>query len=177
MSSAISLRALLIDNYDSYTYNLFQLLYTTSGLRPFVFQNDSPWNEIEEILPMIDFVVISPGPGRPEVEKDFGVCRKLLEGGYQVLGVCLGLQGLAYVNGGKIVHAEKPMHGQISKINVLGNCEMFHGFPEFFDAVRYNSLVVAYPVPDSLVVTAVAENGEIMGLSHKTFPIHTVRCF
>ena len=165
--SFMSLQCLLIDNYDSYTYNLYQAVYRSTGLCPLVLYNDCPWSSVSSLLSQVDFIVLSPGPGRPENKQDFGVCEQLLrQEEVPVLGVCLGLQGLGYVYGAKIVHAEKPMHGQLSKVFFKRECVLFEGMEQGFTAVRYNSLVVdRNSVPDSLVITAWSESGEVMGLS------------
>src|SRR6266536_3084919 len=109
-------RTLLIDNYDSYTYNLFQQLWAQNGCEPIVVRNDEcPWDELARLD--VHNAVISPGPGRPELPGDFGVCRDLLANApFPVLGVCLGHQGIAVAYGGGTVRAPVVMHGRLSRI-------------------------------------------------------------
>ncbi|WP_328594246.1 aminodeoxychorismate synthase component I [Actinomadura macrotermitis] len=160
---------LLIDNYDSYTYNLFQLLAAVNGIPPVVFHNDDPrLPELE--LRDFDSIVISPGPGRPQAGRDLGhVTRLLEEARAPVLGVCLGHQALAHMEGGDVVPALLPRHGHLTVVRHDGD-GLFEGIPQNFRAVRYHSLVVAEPLPDSLVATAWAEDGMVMGLRHKHLP-------
>jgi para-aminobenzoate synthetase len=160
------MRTLLIDNYDSFTFNLFHLLGEVNGDEPIVVRNDElPWEEIAA-LP-VDNVVISPGPGRPEHERDVGVSLEALRRArVPVLGVCLGHQALAYVTGGAIDHAPEVMHGRLSEVHHDGR-GLFAGVPQAFAAVRYHSLVVA-DVPAGLRVTAWTSDGVVMGLEHQS---------
>ncbi|GMH37899.1 hypothetical protein BSKO_05783 [Bryopsis sp. KO-2023] len=143
-------RTLLIDNYDSYTYNLFQVLAEVSGDTPVVVRNDEKsLEEVKELVKnlAIDNIVISPGPGTPEREEDIGVCKDLFRAfpHIPILGVCLGHQVLASVHGGKIVRAPEPVHGRVSEISHDGHA-LFKGMPSGVDAglevVRYHSLMV-----------------------------------
>jgi para-aminobenzoate synthetase len=163
------MRLLLIDNYDSFTYNLFQLLAGATGEAPVVVRNDAvPLAELGR--GEFDGVVISPGPGRPDRRADFGACREVILGAeVPVLGVCLGHQGIATAFGGGVVRAE-PVHGRATWISQAG-APMFAGLPERFRAVRYHSLVVAEPLPDCLRATAWSEDGAVMALSHRERPI------
>ena len=135
------MRTLLIDNYDSYTFNLFHLLGEVNGEEPIVVRNDElSWDEIVGLAP--DNVVISPGPGRPERPRDAGVSLEVLRRAeVPVLGVCLGHQALAYASGGTIEHAREVMHGRLSPIRHDAST-LFAGIPQGFLAVRYHSLVV-----------------------------------
>jgi para-aminobenzoate synthetase len=163
-----AMRTLLIDNYDSFTFNLFHLLGEVNGDEPIVVRNDElPWADLAA-LP-VDNVVISPGPGRPERKRDVGVSLDVLRRArVPVLGVCLGHQALAYVTGGAIEHAPEVMHGRLSAIHHDGR-GLFAGIPQGFPAVRYHSLVVG-ACPADLHVTAWTPDGVVMGLEHRTRP-------
>ena len=163
---------LLIDNYDSFTFNLAQYLGEL-GAPPLVRRNDEvSIEEIERMQPQR--IVISPGPGRPE---DAGVTvetiRKL---GPRIplLGVCLGHQGIGLAFGGNVVRAGELMHGKVSAVHHDGR-GVFKGVSQPFTAGRYHSLVVAEPVPDQLEISARTDDGTIMGLRHRTAPIHGVQ--
>ena len=166
-------RTLLIDNYDSYTFNLFHLLGQVNGEEPVVVANDErPWEELEELG--FDNVVISPGPGRPEHPRDVGVSLDALRHArVPVLGVCLGHQALALVAGGAVEHAPTVMHGRLSAIGHTGD-GLFAGVPQDFAAVRYHSLVVDR-LPPELRVTAWTRDGVVMGLEHRERPLHSVQ--
>jgi para-aminobenzoate synthetase len=167
------MRTLLIDNYDSFTFNLFHLLGEVGGDEPIVVRNDElPWEELAT-LP-VDNIVISPGPGRPERERDVGVSLAALRGArVPVLGVCLGHQALAHVTGGAIDHAPEVMHGRLSPIHHDGH-GLFAGIPQGFAAVRYHSLVVG-AFPADLRVTAWTPDAVVMGLAHRTRPLWGVQ--
>ena len=162
------LRTLLIDNYDSYTFNLFHLLGEVNGSEPVVVRNDElPWEELAALG--ADNVVISPGPGRPERARDAGVSLDALRRAeVPVLGVCLGHQALAHVAGGTVVHAPEVMHGRLSPIQ-HDESALFAGIPQDFLAVRYHSLVVG-AVPAELRVSAWTPDGVVMGLEHRARP-------
>jgi para-aminobenzoate synthetase len=164
---------LLIDNYDSYTFNLFHLLGEVNGSEPVVVRNDElAWEELAAVG--ADNVVISPGPGRPEHPRDVGVSLDvLLRAEVPVLGVCLGHQALAHVAGGTIEHAPEVMHGRLSAIHHDAS-PLFAGIPQGFLAVRYHSLVVG-AVPPELQVTAWTPDGVIMGLEHRARPLFGVQ--
>ncbi|MBI2501704.1 MAG: aminodeoxychorismate synthase component I [Candidatus Latescibacteria bacterium] len=164
------MKTLLLDNYDSFTYNLFHLIAAVRGDEPLVISNDQTALEEIRTLP-IDSVVISPGPGRPERTRDFGVCQRvLLELDLPQLGVCLGHQGLAHTFGASIRSAPEPVHGQASAI-VHDHPPLFAGIPQGFAAVRYHSLVVATPLPDCLAPIAWTRDGLLMGLHHRQRPL------
>jgi len=163
------MKILVIDNYDSFTYNLAQLLGELKT-EPIVIRNDKiTLQEIEKMNP--DAIVISPGPGHPANKRDFGVCSDVItELGPKIpiLGVCLGHQGIVYVYGGKVIHAKKLRHGKTSDIE-HSNTDIFEGVSNPFRATRYHSLV-AQPdtIPACLEVTARSkDDGEIMGIKHK----------
>ncbi|MCP4141639.1 MAG: aminodeoxychorismate synthase [Chloroflexi bacterium] len=168
------MKTLLIDNYDSYTFNLFQLLAEVNGEQPLVIRNDQlSWDELNTLD--FDNIVISPGPGKPNVQRDFGICGRVLrETNLPVLGVCLGHQGLGYAFGGGIAPAPKVMHGLLSPIR-HNNGVLFEGIPQQFRAVRYHSLIVAEPLPDVLEAIAWADDEVIMALRHRERPLFGVQ--
>ena len=170
---ATRMLTLLIDNYDSYTFNLFHLIGEVNEEEPVVVRNDEvTWEQIVAMAP--DNIVISPGPGRPEHPRDAGVSLEVLRrAGVPVLGVCLGHQELAYAAGGTIEHAPEAMHGRLSPIRHDGK-GLFAGLPQGFLAVRYHSLVVG-TVPPELRVTAWTPDGVIMGLEHRARPLFGVQ--
>ncbi len=166
------MRTLLIDNYDSFTYNLYQLLGEVTGQAPVVVRNDADWSAIA--LERFDAIVISPGPGRPERALDFGNSADAIrESGLPVLGVCLGHQGICHVLGGAVEHAPQPMHGRISSVQHTG-AGLFQGLPSPFSAVRYHSLAVA-DVPGELEIVAWSEDDVVMGLRHRSRPLWGVQ--
>jgi para-aminobenzoate synthetase len=168
-------RVLVLDNRDSYTGILASLIGWLVGERPRVVLNDAVGvEEIREWGP--DAIVISPGPGRPDVAGDFGVCEKVFDAfpGVPVLGVCLGHQGLGVWAGARVVR-EAPVHGYTSEIFHSG-MGLFEGLPCPFKATRYHSLVVEREsVPDCLEVTAWTASGLVMGLRHRTLPFYGVQ--
>jgi para-aminobenzoate synthetase len=166
-----AMRCLIIDNYDSFTWNLAHYVAQVFGAEPLVVRNDQySWREIIS-REAFGCVLVSPGPGTVINPNDVHVSRDALEqNDIPVLGVCLGHQGLAYVHGAEIKHAPVPFHGRISTIHHDGS-GLFEGLPPRFDAVRYHSLVVCpQSLPDQLIVTARTECGLIMGLRHLSLP-------
>ena len=163
---------LLIDNYDSFTFNLAQYLGEL-GAPPLVKRNDEmSLDEIAALRP--DHIVISPGPGRPE---DAGISVELIRRfgpRTPLLGVCLGHQGIGIAFGGQVVRASQLMHGKVSSIQHDGR-GVFQGVSQPFTAGRYHSLVVAEPLPDVLEIAARTDDGTIMGVRHRTFPVHGVQ--
>ncbi|MBU1922743.1 MAG: aminodeoxychorismate/anthranilate synthase component II [Candidatus Omnitrophica bacterium] len=164
---------LMIDNYDSFTYNLVQYLGEL-GQRVLVYRNDTlSINDIKKLSPAK--IVISPGPGRPE---DAGIsCEVIREfsGKIPILGVCLGHQAIGYVFGAKIVGAKKLMHGKTSKI-YHNKKDIFKGIANPFLATRYHSLLVERKsLPLCLEIIAFTSENEIMGLKHKTYPVWGVQ--
>jgi len=167
------MKLLVIDNYDSFTYNLVQL-FGEMNVDLVVKRNDEiSIDEIKELKP--DRICISPGPGRPE---NAGISSELIrELGAEVpiLGVCLGHQCMAQAFGGEVVRAEKLMHGKTSQIHHQSR-GVFKDLAEPLEATRYHSLIVRREsLPDSLEITAATGDGEIMGLQHRQFPIHGVQ--
>ncbi|WAU81767.1 aminodeoxychorismate synthase component I [Streptomyces sp. Qhu-G9] len=168
------MKTLLIDNYDSYTYNLFQLMAEVNGEEPTVVLNDAPAGTRPD-LREFDNVVVSPGPGHPGRPRDFGISATVLaESTVPVLGVCLGHQGIAAAEHGRVAAAPQPRHGHLSRIRHDGE-DLFRGLPQDFTAVRYHSLSVREPLPASLKGTAWAEDGVLMGLRHRSRPLWGVQ--
>ncbi|MHB8585126.1 MAG: anthranilate synthase component II [Thermoplasmatota archaeon] len=169
-------QVLVIDNYDSFTFNLVQYLGEL-GAEPVVFRNDAIDAKGAAALAP-DGIVISPGPGNPSDRRSFGVSGDLLTGlSHRVptLGVCLGLQGFAHVYGGHVVHAPRVFHGKTSIVRHDGQ-GIFQGVPNPLTAGRYHSLVVEEAtLPPEIVVSARAETGEVMGARHRRFPIEGVQ--
>jgi para-aminobenzoate synthetase len=163
------LKTLLIDNYDSFTYNLFQLMAEANGDEPIVVRNDAAsWAELEQLE--FDNIVVSPGPGSPEHEGDFGVCADAIRRAkVPLLGVCLGHQGLTWVHGGRVLPAPEVMHGRISAI-LHEDSPLFAGIPREFQAVRYHSLCVEQPLPQELEAIARTSDGVVMAMAHRTRP-------
>ncbi|MDU5467867.1 MAG: aminodeoxychorismate synthase component I [Peptoniphilus harei] len=165
------MKSLIIDNYDSYTYNLFQLIGQVSGIEPLVIKNDEL--SYEEILDLdFDNVILSPGPGSPEREKDFGVCKDIIEKlDKPILGICLGHQGIYYYNGGKILRASEPMHGRLSEVIHNGK-NLFKGIKNNFKVTRYHSLTCEDRELQNINIDARTEDGVVMAISHKKKPIY-----
>ena len=168
------MKTLIIDNYDSYTYNLYQLIASVSGEEPILIKNDEL--TYDEILKLkFDNVVISPGPGSPDKIEDFGVCGRIITDlDKPILGVCLGHQGIYHYYGGKVVKAPVPMHGRISKI-YHNNNGIFKNIEQGFEVTRYHSLVCKDMDVKDINVDAKTEDGLIMGLSHSKKPIWSVQ--
>jgi para-aminobenzoate synthetase len=162
------MRTLLIDNHDSFTYNLFQLLAEVNGEEPIVVRNDEAgWSELEGLE--FDNLVISPGPGRPDRAADFGVCAEAIRRCEKpLLGVCLGLQGIGWLEGGRVERAPEPMHGRVVAIEHDGS-PLFAGIPNSFQATRYHSLALATPLPSALRQTA-SSAGVPMAFEHRSRP-------
>ena len=163
---------LLIDNYDSFTFNLFHLL-AELGATAEVRRNDQI-SVAEALALKPDAIVLSPGPCTPN---EAGICVDLVRAseGVPVLGVCLGHQAIGQAFGGRVVRAPSPMHGKLSRIVHEGS-DVFAGLPSPFDVVRYHSLTVApETLPDALAPTAWTEDGVLMGLRHRERPIFGVQ--
>jgi anthranilate synthase component 2 len=170
------MKTVLLDNYDSFTFNLYQYLAELDE-RPLVFRNDRVTPaELEALRP--DRVVLSPGPGHPENEAYFGVCRQaILRLGPHtpVLGVCLGHQGIIHTFGGRVVRAGRAVHGKTSRIFHAG-AGILRGLPRPFEAMRYHSLVGdPAALPACLAATAWAADGVLMAVQHRTYPIYGVQ--
>ncbi|PCJ60419.1 MAG: aminodeoxychorismate/anthranilate synthase component II [Rhodospirillaceae bacterium] len=164
---------LLIDNYDSFAYNLYHY-FGELGAEMEVKRNDAL--SVDEALAYApEGIVISPGPCDPD---QAGICLDLIRaaaGKVPILGVCLGHQAIAQAMGGDIVHAPVPMHGKVSEIHHRGT-DLFQGLPDPFPATRYHSLTVAREtLPNCLDITAEADDGLIMGIAHKELPLYGVQ--
>ena len=174
MATSGALKTLLIDNYDSFTWNLFQLLGEVNGAEPLVVRNDAAdWDELTALG--CDNVVISPGPGRPERAGDFGVCAEAIRrADVPLLGVCIGHQGIGALHGAAVVPAPEPVHGRLSAV-LHDDAPLFAGIPREFAAVRYHSLCVEQPLPDELRATAWTSDGVLMALEHRERPLWGVQ--
>lgn len=193
------MRILIIDNYDSFTYNLYQYIgelmserYGSTEFDINVKRNDEiTLDDIRHYQP--DRIIISPGPGNPSIKHYFGICAEVitqLGPKIPLLGVCLGMQGIAHCFGGDIIAAEQPMHGKTSLIkhDQLG---VYQGIPQFLEIMRYHSLIVdSNSLPDCFTVTSVicddqastdniamllSNGAEIMGIRHKEYPIEGIQ--
>jgi para-aminobenzoate synthetase len=165
---------LLVDNHDSYSYNVFHLLAAASGSEPVVVNNDAvSWR----VLSRSDFdaIVLSPGPGRPERWHDFGVCRDILRySEIPVLGICLGHQGIGNLLHGGVSRAPMAMHGRLSRVRHDGT-GLFEGIPQDFSVVRYHSLAITSPIGPDGHETAWADDEVVMGIEHRTRPMWGVQ--
>lgn len=164
---------ILIDNYDSFTYNLWHFLGSL-GMEVVVHRNDQI--SVDGVMALNpQGIVLSPGPCDPD---QAGICLELIEraaGTVPIFGVCLGLQSIGQAFGGKITRGPVPMHGKISSVSHDGK-GVFEGLPSPFEATRYHSLVVdRATIPDCLEITAETGDGMIMGLQHKQFQVHGVQ--
>lgn len=161
---------LIVDNYDSFTWNLYQLVGTLGG-NPMVVRNDEiSLDDVRRLAP--SRIILSPGPGHPEDRERIGICHAILEHiDVPILGVCLGHQAIVCVEGGRVVRASRPMHGKTSLVEHQGE-SLFRDLPSPLEVMRYHSLVACpQTLPSSLRVTARTSDGTIMGLAHKEKPI------
>jgi para-aminobenzoate synthetase len=167
-SPRLTVRTLLIDNYDSFTYNLFHYLAEINGREPVVVRNDDPEFRLDR-LDEFDNVVLSPGPGSPDRPADFGICADVIRSArIPILGVCLGHQGLAVAYGGAVGRAPEPRHGRTSPVRHDGT-GLFAGLPSPVEVVRYHSLAVT-EVPPALEAIAWSPDGVVMALRHRRLP-------
>jgi para-aminobenzoate synthetase len=168
------MRTLLVDNHDSYSYNVFHLLAAASGEEPVVVNNDAvSWR----VLSRSDFdaIVLSPGPGRPERWHDFGVCRDIIRySEIPVLGICLGHQGIGNLLRGGVSRAPMAMHGRLSRVRHDGT-GLFAGLPQDFSVVRYHSLAITSSMGPQGHETAWADDGVVMGIEHTERPMWGVQ--
>ncbi len=165
---------LLIDNYDSFSYNLYQLVGSIDPNIKVIRNDAMSSEEIEAIAP--EAIILSPGPGRPE---NAGVCMdvvKKIGEKIPILGVCLGHQAICTAYGASVSYAKKLMHGKQSCARLDSACPLFAGCPEVVPVARYHSLaVVEETIPDCLLVTARAEDGEVMAVSHRSGLVYGVQ--
>ena len=170
------MKIVILDNYDSFTYNLYQYVAELNG-RPLVFRNDQlTFNQLRDLNP--DRIIISPGPGSPEDPSYFGICTQVITDmgpRVPILGVCLGHQGIVHAFGGRVVRAPQPMHGKTSVV-YHNNKGILKGLRNGFEAMRYHSLIgERQSLPDCLEVTAKTWDDIIMGIQHKEFPIYGIQ--
>ena len=165
---------LLIDNYDSFSYNLVQLVGTIAPDIRVIRNDEMTVEQIEQLAPT--HIIVSPGPGRPSKA---GVCEEVIKyfnGKVPILGVCLGHQAICEAFGGEVSYAKELMHGKKKKIYTVGKSRIFEGLGDSFQAARYHSLAALKDkLPDVLKVTAEAEDGEIMAVEHTEYPIYGVQ--
>ena len=165
---------LLIDNYDSFSYNLYQLIGTVAPDIKVIRNNEKTVQEIEDMAP--SGIVISPGPGKPcdagiseEVVKELG--KKI-----PILGVCLGHQGICESYGATVTYAKELMHGKQSVTEINTKCPLFKGLERKIPVARYHSLAAdAATLPECLEITGVADDGEVMAVQHKEYPVYGVQ--
>ncbi|MFJ2577485.1 aminodeoxychorismate synthase component I [Kitasatospora aureofaciens] len=168
------MRTLLVDNYDSFTYNLFHYLAEVNGCEPEVIRNDDPAFR-PGLLDTFDNVVLSPGPGTPHNPADFGHCAGIArEGRLPVLGVCLGHQGLALAHGAAVGRAPEPRHGRTSAVRHTGT-GLFHHLPNPLEVVRYHSLAVTTLSPALEPIAWATDDGVVMALRHRELPMWGVQ--
>jgi anthranilate synthase component II len=165
---------LLIDNYDSFSYNLYQLVGVINKDIKVIRNDQLTVPEIEKLEP--SHIIISPGPGRP---REAGICEETIryfKGKLPILGVCLGHQAICEVFGATISYAKELMHGKKSLIHIANGSALFRGLPPIIDGARYHSLsVVRSTLPDELLVIAEDSSGEVMGVKHKDADVYGVQ--
>ena len=192
-----ALKVLLIDNFDSFAFNLYQMVgellerRKDGSIIKVIRTNEWELTQVKELMP--SHIIIGPGPGSPEKPEYFGICGDLIREmgpNTPVLGVCLGMQGICYVFGASIIHAQVPMHGKLSSI-LHNEKKIFHSLPQNVEIMRYHSLVVdPQTIPACLEITSVvspsekeqsfldvaaADQNEVMAVKHKEFPIEGIQ--
>lgn len=162
---------LLIDNYDSFSYNLYQLVGSINPDIKVIRNDEYTAAEIGAMNP--SHIIISPGPGKPSAA---GVCEEVidyLKGRVPILGVCLGHQAICEVFGATVSYAKELMHGKMSVVNLVQGCKVFQGLGETAEVARYHSLIALKDtIPDCLLVTATTQDGEIMAVKHREYEIY-----
>jgi len=165
---------LLIDNYDSFSYNLYQMVGVINPNIKVIKNDELSVEQIKALSP--SHIIISPGPGRP---KDAGICEEVIEklkGEVPILGVCLGHQAICEVFGGNIVYAKQLIHGKQSNIHIANASPIFHGLSPIMQGARYHSLCADRDsLPDDILVIAEDDNGEVMGVKHRNYNIYGVQ--
>ena len=161
---------LLVDNYDSFSYNLYQLIGTINPDIRVVRNDEVTLNDIRELAP--DYIIMSPGPGRPS---EAGICEDIVTefaGSIPLLGVCLGHQAICEAFGGSITYARELMHGKQCMIKLEKDCVIFRGLPGIIKAARYHSLALdPETLPEPLEIVSVADDGEIMAVRHREYDV------
>lgn len=162
---------LLIDNYDSFSFNLYQLVGSIDPHIKVIRSDELTVAEIQALKP--DYVILSPGPGRPA---DAGVYEELIKtckGKFPILGVCLGHQAIGEAFGATVSYAKTVMHGKQSPVKVMNQSKLFKGLGQEFPVARYHSLAVLEDtIPEELIITSETEDGEVMSFEHKDYPIY-----
>ncbi len=165
---------ILIDNYDSFSYNLYQLAGTINPDIKVIRNDELTVEEIEKLAP--SHIIISPGPGKP---KDAGICEeasRYFKGKVPVLGVCLGHQAICEAYGATVSYAKQLMHGKMSVVKVDTACPLFKGLNKETEVARYHSLIaLKETMPEELLVTAVTDDGEVMAVKHRDYDIYGVQ--
>ena len=165
---------LLIDNYDSFSYNLYQLVGAINPDIKVIRNDEMTVKEIKALKP--DRIILSPGPGRPENAGIIIEAAKTLAKEIPTLGVCLGHQAICAAYGAKVTYAKQLMHGKQSDVSVNNNSILFKNCPDKMKVARYHSLAAdKNTIPDCLEITAVTDDGEVMAVQHKDFPIYGVQ--
>ena len=165
---------LLIDNYDSFSYNLYQLIGEIDPDIKVIRNDEMTVEEIRDINP--NRIILSPGPGRPEDAGMIVEAAKTLGKDIPILGVCLGHQAICAAFGATVTYAKKLMHGKQSDANFNADCPLFKGCPETAPVARYHSLAAdADTIPECLKITALTADGEVMAVQHKEYPIYGVQ--
>lgn len=165
---------LLIDNYDSFSYNLYQLVGAINPDIKVIRNDEMTVKEINALKP--DRIILSPGPGRPENAGIIIEAAKTLAKEIPTLGVCLGHQAICAAYGANVTYAKKLMHGKQSEVRANSNSILFKNCPETMKVARYHSLAAENDtIPDCLEVTAMTDDGEVMAVQHKKFPIYGVQ--
>ena len=165
---------LLIDNYDSFSYNLYQLIGEIQPDIRVIRNDEMTVEEMRALAP--SRIILSPGPGRPEDAGCIVEAAKQLGKEIPLLGVCLGHQAICQAFGATVTYAQKLMHGKQSQVHFSKDCPLFQGCPETAPVARYHSLAVdKETLPPELLVTAVADDGEVMAVQHRDYPIYGVQ--
>ena len=164
----------LIDNYDSFSYNLYQLVGTINPDIKVIRNDELTVQQIENLNP--SHIIISPGPGKPS---DAGICEDVIryfKGKVPILGVCLGHQAICETFGATVSYARQLMHGKMSVVKVDNKCRLFEGLDEKVEVARYHSLIaLKETIPEEIIVTAVTDDGEIMAVKHRDYDIYGVQ--